>query len=168
MTTRRPLSNAAKMAMYAQQTSEVFIILITIEHPNFTDPIRVASDSFEVLPDAGVRGVLSRGMEFVYVPFTLELPQEDDTGVSRATLSIDNISREIVAYVRQASSSLNVTIEIVLSSNVDLVEITAPDFKLDNVSYDAFTVTGDLTMEYFELEPFPARRFTPSDFPGLF
>lgn len=164
----RPISNAAKQAMFAQQTSEAFIILLTIDHPDFTDPIRVASDPYEDLPDAGVRGVVSRGMEFMFLPFSIELPQEDDSGVTRATLSIDNISREIVAYVRQASSALNVTVEIVLSSDVDTVEVSVPDFKLERVTYDAFTVTGDISMDYFELEPFPSRRFTPSDFPGIF
>lgn len=168
MSAGRPLSNAAKMAMYAQQTSEVFIILVTLEHPDFTQPIRVASDSFELLPDAGVRGVVSRGVEYVYLPFTIELPQEDESGVFRATVSIDNISREVVQYVRQASSALKVSIEIVLSSSVDNVEISVPDFELQSVSYDSFTVSGDLSMEYYELEPFPARRFTPSDFPGIF
>lgn len=164
----RNLSNAAKQAMYAQQTSEAFIALLTIDHENFEQPIRVASDSYEVLPDAGVRGVLSRGDEYIYLPFTIELPQEDDSGVTQARISVDNISREIVAAVRTATSSLTVKLEIVLSSDVDSVEVSVDDFKLERVTYDVFTVSGTISLEYFELEPFPKARFTPSSFPGIF
>lgn len=164
----RNLSNAAKMAAFAQQSEEAWIVLLTISHQSFVEPIRVCSDPYEDLPNAGVRGVVSRGMEFVFVPFSVNLPQDDETGVSRATLSIDNISREIVAAVRTATSAITVDMEIVLSSDVDNVELTMPDYKLERVTYDAHTVTGDISMEYFEQEPFPARRFTPSDFPGIF
>lgn len=164
----RQLSNAAKQAMYAAQTKEVFIILMTIDHPVFDKPIRLTSDPFEVLPEAGVRGVVSRGEEYVYLPLTINLPTEDDTGVSKANISIDNIDRRIVEAVRRANSALAVSIEIVLASDVDNVEISVPDFRLERVQYDVFTVSGEISMEYFELEPFPARKFTPSDFPALF
>jgi len=168
MTSNRELSNSAKQALFAQATEEVFIVLVTIDHETFTSPIRVSSDPFELLPDAGVRGVVSRGNEYLFMPFSINLPIQDDTGIARASLSVDNISREIVAAVRNARSALSITIEIVLASNVDDVEISIPDFRLESISYDAFTVSGDLSIEYFDLEPFPARRFTPSDFPGLF
>lgn len=164
----RPLSNTAKQAIFAQQTSEVFIMLVTISNPSFVDDIRIASVAFEDLPDAGVKGVLSRGEEYVYLPFNINLPAQDDTGIARANLSIDNISRELVSAVRQATSSLNITIEVVLASNVDNVELSVRDFKLERVTYDALVISGDISLEYYDLEPFPARRFTPSDFPGLF
>lgn len=164
----RQISNAAKAAMFAQSTSEAFIMLVTITHSSFTDDVRVCSDPFEDLPVAGVKGVISNGDEYIFMPFSISLPSQDDTGVARAQISIDNISREIVAAVRQADSSLSITIEIVLSSDVDTVEVSIPDFRLDRVTYDAFTVAGDISVEYFDLEAFPARRFTPSDFAGLF
>lgn len=156
------------MALYAQETSEAFIVLLTIDHPTFTQPMRVSSDPTELLPDAGVRGTISRGDEFMFLPFNIELPQEDDTGAYRASLSVDNVSREIVAAVRRANSALSVKIEIVLSSTPNTVEVSVPDFRLEKVNYDAMTVSGELSIEYYELEPFPSRRFTPSDYPGLF
>lgn len=168
MTGGRPLSNAARTAIYAQQTDEVFIQLITLDHPTFEQPVRVASDPLELLPNAGVRGVISRGEEFLFLPFNIELPAQDDSGVARARISVDNISREIVDAVRRANSAVSITVEIVLASDPDTPEVTASDFKLDRVTYDAFTVTGDISVEYFDLEPFPSRRFTPSDFPGIF
>lgn len=164
----RSISQTAKTAIFSQNTDECFIVLITIDNASFTDPIRVASDSYEVLPNAGVRGVVSRGNEFIFLPFSVELPQQDDTGIARASLSIDNVSREIVAAARSVTTPLDITIEVVLASDVDTVEVAIQNFKLDNVTYDALTISGDISVEYFELEPYPARRFTPSDFPGIF
>lgn len=164
----RDVSNTFRSAVYAQQTSEVFIMLVTISHPDFEDDIRLANDPFEVLPDAGVRGVVSRGEEYLYLPFNINLPAQNDTGLARASLSIDNIDRRMVAAVRQASSAIGVTIEIVLASDVDTPEVTVQDFRLERVTYDAMTISGEISVEYYDLEPFPARRFTPSDFPGLF
>lgn len=164
----RPLSNAAKAAMFAQSTSEAFIMLITISHPSFTDDVRVCSDPYEDLPVAGVKGIVSNGDEYLFMPFSLNLPSQDDSGTARAQISIDNIGREIVAAVRQADSALTISIQIVLASDVDTPEITISDFRLDRVTYDAFTVSGDISVEYFDLEGFPARRFNPADFPGIF
>lgn len=163
----RNLSNNAKRAVFSQQTDEVFIVLLTINHPSFIEPARVSSDPFELL-SSGARGVISNGIEYPYLPFTISLPQQDDTGTARATLSIDNIDRRIVAAARGANSSLDVKIEIVLASDLNAVEMSIDKFKLEKVTYDAFTVSGELSVQYFDLEPFPSKRFTPSDFPGMF
>lgn len=164
----RALSTTAKNALFAQQTSEVFIILLTISHPSFDDDIRVASDPFELLPVLNVKGVVSRGEEFVFIPFDIKLPDQTDSNIARATLTVDNISREITAAVRTADSSVSVKIEVVLASDPNTVEISIDDFRLNSVTYNAFTVSGELSMDYYDLEPFPSSRFNPSDFPGLF
>ena len=164
----RTLSTTARGAMFAQQTDEVFIVLLTISHDSFDDDIRVASDSREELPVAGVRGVISRGEEYLYIPFDLTLPQQDDSGVSKASLSLDNVGRELITAVRSADSAVRIKIEVVLDSAIDTVEITLDDFRLDSVKYNALTVSGDISMDYYDLEPCPKQRFTPSDWPGVF
>jgi len=164
----RNVSSNFKKAVFAQETKEAFICLLTISDPSFVDDIRVCDDPFEVLPTAGVRGVVSRGEEYVYIPFNIELPSQNDSGVARSKLVVDNVSREIVAAVRRATKALSVKIEIVLSSDVDTPEVSFDRFKLERVTYDALQVSGELSMEYYDLEPFPAKRFTASDFPGIF
>lgn len=164
----RELSDNFKKATNAQETTEVYIVLVTISHPSFTEDLRIASDPFEDLPDAGVKGVISRGEEYLFLPFSLNLPAQDDTGVARASITIDNIDRRIVSSIRQATSAVNITIEIVLASDVNTPEITVLDFKLERVTYDALTVSGDISVEYYDTEPFPQGRFTPSKWPGIF
>lgn len=164
----RNVSNAFKAAAFAQQTGEAWILLVTINSPNLAQPIRVASDPYEVLPIAGVRGVVSRGDEYIYLPFSISLPAQDDTGIARAKISIDNVGRDVVLAVRQSQSKISIAIEVVLASALDTVEMSLSDFTLDGISYDALTIEGEISVEYYDLEPYPARRFTPSDFPGIF
>lgn len=164
----RNLSAQARQAIYNQQTDEVFVILMTIDHPNFTQPIRVSSDNAVILPSAGVRGTVSRGQEYVFLPFTIELPTQDDTGIARARISIDNIDRQMVNAVRTANSALKINIEIVLASTPDTVEVSMDDFRINQVTYDALTISGELSLEYYDLEPYSKLRFTPSNFPGMF
>jgi len=164
----RTLSNSAKTALYAQQTEVAFIMLVTIDHDNFASPIRICNDPYELLPIAGVHGIVSNGEEYIFLPFSINLPSQDDTGIARANISIDNIGREIVAAVRNADSALSISLSIVLSSDPDTEEVSITDFRLERVQYDALTVSGDISVEYFDLEPFPSRRFNPSDFPGIF
>lgn len=164
----RNVSAAFKEAAFSQQTDQAFISLLTFSGGNLPEPIYLTNDPYELLPIANVRGVVSNGIEFIYLPFEVYLPQSDETGVSRARLKIDNVDRRIVLAARTAGSDMNVQLQIVLSSDVDNVEINLENFRLSDVTYDAYALEGSLTKDYFGLEPFPSGRFTPSNFPGIF
>jgi hypothetical protein len=73
-----------------------------------------------------------------------------------------------VQAVRSLTSAPALLIEIVRAADPDTVEARFADFRLTNVTYDAHLVQGDLTVEDFTTEPFPAAVFSPGLFPGLF
>lgn len=109
------------------------------------------------------------GDVYVYFPFEVEFPNDTDGKISQAKLTIDNTDREIVLAVRSVGGApIDVNIKCVLDSTPDVIEAQYSDFKLVNVVYDANQVQGDLTIENFVNEPYPAGRFTPSLFPGLY
>ena len=70
--------------------------------------------------------------------------------------------------LRSLGTAPLVLIEIVRTAEPDVVEAKCEDFRLMNVSYDANLVQGNLTIEDFTAEPFPAGTFTPGYFPSLF
>lgn len=164
------ISENLRQAAYAQDTDVAVIVLLTLSNDDMEEPIRVCSAPVEKFTDLGenVYGVTSNFNRFVFLPFEIELPQDDKTGAVSAKLTIDNVTREIIQYARQTRNVLNVTLQVVLSNNLDYVELEYKNFKLRNISYDGLTVSGDLSIDYLGLEPFPAGRFTPSGFPGLF
>lgn len=155
----RSLSQNTLQALFAAETGEAFLILLSLAHEDLVEPIRVTSDAVETV---------SLGRIFTPYPFDLFLPDEKDNQSPRARLRLDNISREIVAAIRSISTSPTVLMEIVRAQDPDAIEASFPDFRFTNVTYDALTVEGDLSIEDFTAEPYPARVFSPGDFPGLF
>lgn len=164
------ISNNFKEVAYSQDTDVAVIVLLTLSTPDLPDDIRVCNVPVEKFDDLGenVYGVTSNGQRYLFLPFDIELPQDDKTGAVSAKLTIDNVNRQIVQYARETRKPLNVGIQVVLSNNLNYVELEYNDFKLSNVNYNGFNVEGDLTVDYLGLEPFPCGRFTPSGFPGLF
>lgn len=148
-----------KQALNASQTDDVFLILLTISHASLSPSIRVSSDAVDTISNSNT---------FVAFPFDLSLPDDTDSASPRARLSIDNVDRQIVTAIRSISTAPSVLIQIVRAEAPNTIEASFADFKLTNISYDAHVVSGDLTVEDFTSEPFPAGKFTPSLFPGLF
>lgn len=155
----RNISETTRAALYAPQTEEVFLVLLTIHHADMEGPLRVCNNTVNVT---------SRGEVYIAYPFELTLPDDEDNRPPRARLVIDNVDRQIVQTVRQLTSSPAVTIEIIRAAAPDVVEAQFQDFRFTNISYDSQVVEGDLTVEDFTAEPYPAASFSPSLFPGLF
>ncbi len=155
----REVSPTFLRAALARETGEAPIVLVTIEHASLTAPIRVAGYDVDVT---------SRGETFVALPFAISLPTDTEEAAPRAKVSLDNVSREIVIAVRGATGKPpSVTLEVVLADTPDVVEASWAGFALRNVSYNALTVEGELTLEGLAAEPNPAGRFTPGAFPGV-
>jgi hypothetical protein len=155
----RTLSTAARQALYGATTEEVFLILLTLDHETLEMPLRVSSDAVNTV---------SRGETFIAYPFQLSLPDDEEGKSPHARLVIDNVDRQIVAAVRGLTSAPTVLMEIVRAADPDTVEAVFADFRLTDVTYDSQVVEGDLTIEDFTAEPYPAASFSPSLFPGLF
>ncbi|MEZ0226531.1 MAG: DUF1833 family protein [Alphaproteobacteria bacterium] len=155
----RDLSTGAIQSLNAAETEDAFLILLTLSHADMAEPLRVVNGGAEIV---------SRGNAYAAYPFELSLPDDDAGQSPEARLVIDNIDRQIVRAVRSLSSAPQVLIEIVRAAEPDVVEAKFEDFRLTNVSYDSHLVQGNLTIEDFTSEPFPAGTFTPGHFPGLF
>ncbi len=156
---------------YSQETDEAIIILLEISSDDLTAETMFLTDTpVEKYADMGenIYGVTSNEQRYLFAPFAFTLPQDDKTGVVTAKLSIQNIDRSIVPFVRSIRNKIKISCKVVLSSTPDVVELSYDDFELKNVEYNAFTISGNLSYAYLDDEPFPVGRFNPSNFPGLF
>lgn len=162
----RETTDTLKEGVFSQNTEEVFVTLLTLSHPDLAEPIRVCSDPAVDLV-SGSRGTMSRGEDFVFLPFELIPPGQSGDSLPTGRLKVDNVSREIVQAVRLITSPAEVLIEVVMASDPDVVEATIAGFQLRNIKADALTVEGELSTVRFDMEPFPCGSFTPSQFPGM-
>lgn len=155
----RNLSTDALKAIYAPHTTEAFLILLTLDHETLHEPLLISSDAVNTT---------SRGKDYISFPFELVLPDDRENTTPRARLVIDNVSREVLSAIKLLNTAPSIKMEIVRSGDPDTVEAAFPDFKLTNIKYNALTIQGDLTLEDFTAEPYPATIFSPSTFPAIF
>jgi hypothetical protein len=156
----RPLSSTARASIFAQETAEVWLFLLTITHPQLDQTLRFVNN---------LTDIVSRGQTYLGGPFELVLPDEvDEDQPPRVSISIDNVDRTIVEALRSISGAPAITLEIILASSPDTVEAGPFDFTLRDATGDAVAVTGTLAFEDLLSEPYPAGTFSPANFPGLF
>jgi len=166
----RTVSTNFRAAAYAQNTDEVPVLLVTMDHVNLTAPIRVSTDNADTFDfeDETVRGTVSVGDEFVYYPMQIVLPDDSENSVPSASLTIDNTDLRIMREIRQMTDSPTIKMQVVLASSPDTIEAGFENFKFDTIDADALTINGKLSLDHFYKEPFPGTSMLPSNFPGIF
>lgn len=170
------LSASAIKAMFSSETDEALLLLITIYDPNDTSIVKMRlSDGYtgrllsQTTDEEVIYGVTSRGNEYVFLPLEIKLPGEQETGVGSCSLTLNYVTPEAIELIRkQLTGPVEIDIELVLSGSPDTVEASFPGFYITSVTYNAESISLDLTMIDYAREPFPCYNFIPSYFPGLF
>jgi hypothetical protein len=155
----RTISNAAKQAIFAQQTSKVFLSILTIDHSQLAQPIRVVNNR---------DNITSGGDLYQGYPFAFSLPDEDEETLSKVELTITNVDRLLVESVRSIATPLSVVLEVILADTPDTIEVGPITFSMSQVQYDALKLTGTCNFQDLLNEPYPEGSYTPSNYPGLF
>lgn len=165
----RTLSLNLRSALFAQETGIVPIFLLTITHASLAAPIRLSTDPTTRLSTTPlVYGTVSRANQYLFVGAKVKLPDEVDRAAPASKLSVVDVDRELIPLARSISSPASLKIELVTSSDLDLVEATVPALDLSQAQWQADTLEFDLTMDSLANEPYPAGSFDPASFPGLF
>lgn len=157
----RQVSLDGMRAMFAQETGEVPLMCLTLEHPSWDEgPIRVVYNTEAVVRAAGV---------FYPAPFDISLPNEQSEQVPQVTLTMLNMESSIVQEIKSITGRIKVTLEIVLASQPDVLE--AGPFELYSMActYDSEQIQATLGYEEDILNTlFPAEKYTPANSPGMF
>lgn len=166
-------ANALK-ALFDIESSDTLLTLITIKQ---NADIGIYSDicltdtaitRISETADDVVYGVVSNAITYTYLPLQIVLPNDDANSAPKCSLVLNDVTRYIIPTIRALTGPPEITLQLVLYSTPDVVEISYTGFKLTNITYNANTVSGDLTIPSLEIEPFPMHSFTPAYFPGLF
>ena len=155
----RTLSPAAARAILARETGEIFLACLTISGPGL-DTLRAVNDTQPLVRTAGT---------FHPYPFETVLPEDTDSASPTVQLRVDNVDRQVTAALRAYQGMPQVTLEIVLASSPNTVEMGPFEFSLLGVDYDALLITATLGYEEdFLNQAAPAQSYTPTTSPGLF
>lgn len=155
----RDASLAFRAALYAQSTSVVPLMLLTIDHDDLVTPIRLVSNIVDIV---------SRGNTYSAFPFRPMIPPADAEELPRLDMVFEDVTQDLIVAARSVSTPPSVTVEVVSSADLDTVEAGPWNFEIQAVQYGRRELRLSLTVESLLTEPYPYRLFTPGDFPLLF
>lgn len=118
--------------------------------------------------DNALYGVRSGAIPYIFIPFNLTLPTEEQASAPRCSVTMHDVTRLLIPVIRSITQAPTVNIDLVLASAPAVVEASFPGFKMGGISYTADSVVAELTVESLAVEPFPCHTFTPYTFPGIF
>lgn len=166
------LSPAALRAMFSTESSDTLITLLTIYDPTTGLPaVRLADNYLTRISETSsdiIYGVTSRSNNFIFIPMQISLPSEEDNVAPKCSIVINDVTRYIVPIIRPLTAPPKILLELVLTSSPNTVEASFAGFYISNFTYNADSVTAELSMIDYQVEPFPSFTFTPAYFPGLY
>jgi hypothetical protein len=156
----RSVSTSFWQAITQERTAAVFLMLLTIDHPELAEPIRLVYNTEDVT---------SRGVVYHRYNFRIDLQDEKDDGaISEAKLTVEAIDQTIIQAIRTISTAPSVMFELVLASDPDTVEVGPFSYDVKSVNYNVQYVTMNLEFRDVMNDEFPGLSFTPENTPGLF
>ena len=154
----QPMTSTAVRAILGQDTEEVFVVLLEIDHADMTTPLRVALNTEDVT---------SNGNLFTAFPFTIIPPSDESDRINAGRIVFIDVTREIRTELLSISSPPTVDAQVVLASDPNSIQIQWPKLLLNDLIVEGIQISGQLVIEDFSKEPFPAAIMSPGRFPGL-
>jgi len=173
------LSEAIKEAYASAPSDQIILHTLELRHPAFLDEsgsstaIRVVRDHLDLIARLEDSAPIQGGetVRFVAMGFELDLPPVDTMPVPEISVTLDNVSREIVRHLDAAAESqsvIEVTYRPYLSSDLEGPQMDPPiHLVLTEVEADIFRVTGRARMLDIGNKAFPGLIYSAKSFPGL-
>ena len=155
----RNVTSATKQALFASSTNQVFLMLVTLDHPDLGSPIRLVKNTEDIV---------SNGNLFSAARMEFSPPVEEEGTIKSSTITFGNVDQSIVTAVRSISSVPTVEISIIRAADPDVFEAGPWEFHLRMVSFKGLTVQGELSPDNPLQRKASKYRYTNTGFPGLF
>ena len=156
----RAYSAEYKSTLARLDAPEAPIILLEINHPALPTPVRIVNDMSDLT---------SNGYLFIALPFRCSLPDDYENKIPRASISIDNVGKELVQIIETSDGLSGCTVRFmqVMRSRPNQVEweITMTMF---NTQVNSREVTAELGFENLFSKPAISFQYRPENSIGIF
>lgn len=151
------ISAELRRELYKQESADPFLTLVTLSNPNFIHHLV-----------NNVENITSRGNAYIAFPMNIRLPVDDGESSREFAIDFDNASLELISSLRNVSGNIGVTIEMILASMPDVVQIGFSDLLVSSITYNATKISARIIMDNFLSVAMTSERYTPTLYPGLF
>jgi len=148
----------AKQQITAREKDQAVLMLLTIEPPGYPI-VRIVSNLIDVT---------SNGSLFTAMPFYVDLSADDGKTLQTVKLTIDNVTLEMIEWVRTITDPIPVTIQTIFSGSPDIIEQQISDLIIRQIKYDSMKLEATLLADDDLNQLVPSDTYNSNDFPGLF
>ena len=157
----RSLAQPTLTQMFLQESSDPFLMLITITHPDFAT-IRLVNNNEDIT---------FNGNLFTALAMKIVLPTDDGESVPKMQIALDNVPLELIDEFRSTTTPATVMIEAILASTAATAtqaEITIADLAIGGIDYNNRNITANLVLNDFLNQRIPGEVYSPQYYPGMF
>ncbi len=165
----RSLSLNFRRSLHGPASEEVPVLLVTITHPSLVEPLRLSSDwTTQISDDPPTYATISNGEAFTHVLMNMLIPDDKEGEPLSAQLQLENVEADAGPLLEPILGDVKVTMQVVLASSPDFVEIEYADLDLTSAQGGEGAITLSAGREDTALFTLPGDRMTRDRFPGLF
>jgi len=153
-------SNNARKEISKVNADNLPVSLLELNHPDLVTPIRVINDKADIVFETNTYTALG---------FNITLPTDLQKGLPRASLSIDNVGRELIQWLESSNGGAGTTVRViqVLRSDPSTAEIDIL-MTLSNIKVTAAFISGELGFDDLLNVPAVTLIYSPEFAGGLF
>jgi hypothetical protein len=155
------MRNLSTDVVFAQETSEVFVHLLTVEIVKDDLSTQILRYCDQYVP------VTSNGYVFEPASFKIQLGRDDGETTPSVRLELDSGDMQVIRLLRANKRSPKINLQVVLASTPDVVEIGPIEYEVESFDFNSSAISLRLTVEPVLNEPIPSLKFTPTTAPGL-
>lgn len=151
------LSTEVKSQIFAQESDDPFLTLVTLDHELFT--ARLVNNSTDIV---------SNSLLYTAIPMRVRLPIDDGETSRDFAIDFDNISLELISNLRAVTGDISVQIDLILASMPDVIQMSHADLRITTITYDKQRISARIVLDNFLNIEMTSERYTPSLYPGMF
>jgi hypothetical protein len=153
------LSKRLVKAVLEPNTGEVFLFLLTFTNPKFNQPVRLVNN---------LSNIVSRGETYFAFPMEIVLPPDDGDTLPSVVINCSNVSLQLIDEIRSVNGMMDLKLELILANTANYIEASIENMRVAQIQYDKDSIQMTCTVDDLLNQAFPADKFTPGQWPGLF
>jgi len=157
----RELTSSFKQSTSRVDNFDFPVFIVEINHSSFITPVRLCDNN---------ENITSNGNVYFAIGMNVQVPSDSDSSSDLgATITIDNVGRELVASLESTGGLIGakITLGQILLSDPDSIMLSAT-FNLVNITMSLTSVTGTLTRPDISNTKSVQILYTSQTSPGLF
>ena len=155
----RQLSINALRSVMAQETEEVWLTLLKIDHADMAEPAYLVDNT---------ENITSNGNVHLAFPFKATWPSDESTREPVASLTVSNVDQSLIANVRSIESPPAIEMSAIIASEPDTLQYGPVLMEAKSVSYDQQAITFQLGFDALSGEPLGWVKLSPEFFSGMY